>query len=159
MRCSLVLVATCGALVAPLAAQQSGWRLIETQDELAGGPPKDQRLILRAEGWTPGGPTLIVACGDRLPASERRTLLFNGGQPLQPFGADPLAYAEVRFDAQPATLAYWAQYGSAGLAFIGSTQDSHLDAGFFATLLGADTLRIRYRVLNGERTARFAIGD
>lgn len=152
---------TCAALVATapaLAAQGSSWRLVETQDELTGA--QDKRLILRAEGWAPGGATLVVACGDRLSGGAGRTLLLNAAEPLYPFGGEGAAYAEASFDGgRTHTRHYWRMLDGAGthVALVGDTTGPLFSEAFFAKLLGAESLELRYRALGGERVVRFAL--
>lgn len=148
------------ASAAPVAAQEPKWLFIETQDELSGGPEQDRRLILRAEGWTRGGATLVVACGDRVPGSERRTLLFNGGEPLHPFGGEPVAYAEVTFDRRGEHAGqYWRFFGSgpSHVAYVGEQRSPYFSEALFRKLLAAETVEVRYRTIGGERTARFDV--
>jgi hypothetical protein len=169
MRRPLALVAACCAVVAPLAAQDSGWRLIETQDEFSGA--HDRRLILRARQLpqrthrqSPDaykGASLILACGERLPADSGRTLLFYGGLHLEPFGGREEAYVEFRFSHQPRRMSqYWLlfDYGESvmvpdrsptgrHLAFIGSEGQPYYSRRFLTDLLSADTLSISYRAL------------
>jgi len=153
---------TCSALalvLAPaVAAQASGWRLVETQDELTGA--QDRRLVLRAEGWAPGGATLVIVCGDRLPGAAGRTLLLNAAEPLYPFGGNGAAYAEVSFDGGRTNARhYWRMLDGAGaqLALVGDEAGPQFSETFFARLLAADTLDLRYRALGGERAVRFAL--
>lgn len=145
--------------VAPaVAAQTSTWRLVETQDELTGA--RDKRLILRAEGWTSGGATLIVACGDRLPAAQGRTLLLNAAEPLYPFGGDAAAYAEVSFDrGRSHERHYWKMLDGANarIALMGDEPSPLFSDTLFTRLLGADTVAVKYRALGGERAIRFAV--
>lgn len=152
----LACLMTTFAAAGPLASQAAKWRLLETQDELTGA--SDKRLILRSEGWTPGGATLIVVCGDRIPGAEGRALLLNAGEALQPFGGDALAYAEVSFDANPTRERhYWRLYdgGGARLAHAGDERNPLFAEALFRKLLAADDVEIRYRALGGERSARF----
>jgi len=159
MRRHAAMVLVLGALAAaPAPAQDPKWRLIETQDELSGGPEQDRRLILRAEGWTRGGATLVVACGDRVPGSERRTLLFNGGEPLHPFGGEPVAYAEMTFDRRGARAGqYWRFFepGPSRVAYMGEQRSPYFSEALFRKLLAAESVEVRYRTIGGERSARF----
>jgi len=150
-----ILIAALLAGASPGATQTSKWRLVESRDELTGA--SDKRLILRAEGWTAGGATLIVVCGDRIPGDAGRAVLLNAGEPLQPFGGDARAYAEVSFDGGRTSLRhYWPLFdgGGARLAYVGDDR-SLFSATQFAKLLSAAAVTIRYRTLDGDRTARF----
>jgi len=141
-----------------VAAQASKWRLVETQDELTGA--RDRRLIQRAEGWTPGGATMIVACGDRLPGVGGRTVLLNAAEPLYPFGGDAAAYAEVSFDAgRTRERHYWKTLDAAGaqVAFVGDQDSPVFSETLFGKLLAAEGVELRYRTLGGERVVRFQL--
>jgi hypothetical protein len=141
-----------------VAAQASKWRLLETQDELTGA--QDRRLILRAEGWTAGGATLILACGDRLPGIEGRTLLLNAAEPLHPFGGAGTAYAEVAFDtSRTRERHYWRMLDGAGaqVVFVGDEANPVFSEPLFARLLGANIVEVRCRVLGGDRVIRFEL--
>jgi hypothetical protein len=141
-----------------VVAQASSWRLVQTQDELTGA--QDRRLILRAEGWAPGGATLVVACGDRLPGAAGRTLLLNAAEALYPFGGDGAAYAEVSFDGgRTHARHYWRTLDGTGsqVALVGDATTAPFSEALFTRLLGADTLDVRYRALGGERAIRFAL--
>lgn len=142
----------------PVAAQASRWRLVETHDELTGAG--DRRLILRAEGWTAGGATMILACGDRLPGIEGRTLLLNAAEPLHPFGGDATAYAEVAFDtSRTHERHYWRMLDGAGaqVVFVGDDANPAFSEPFFTKLLGANVLEVRCRALGGDRVIRFEL--
>ncbi len=146
----------CVALPDSLAGQATKWRLLETQDELTGA--RDKRLILRSESWSPGGATLIVLCGDRIPGAEGRALLLNAGEALQPFGGDALAYAEISFDGnRTRERHYWRLYdgGGARLAYAGDERNPLFAEALFKKLLSAEGMEIRYRALGGERAVRF----
>ena len=150
----LTLVAAAPAV----AAQGSSWRLLETQDELTGA--QDRRLILRADGWVPGGATLVVACGDRLPGGAGRTVLLNAAEPLYPFGGEGAAYAEVSLDSgRTRARQYWRMLDGAGatVALVGDTSSPLFSEAFFTRLLGAEALDLRYRALGGERVVRFTL--
>ena len=152
----------------PLAATHptdSVWRLVETTDDLTGAT--DRRLILRADNWSatvaPNGSTratLVVACGDRLPNADGRSLLFFAGQPLEPIGNE-LAYAELRFDNQPTIRAYLTivEVGDARrdrqVAFLGTDQSPYFSAPLFARLLAAERLAVTIRAYGEVRTVAF----
>lgn len=139
----------------PAAAQTSKWRLVETQDELTGA--SDKRLILRAEGWTAGGATLLLVCGGRIAGDAGRTLLLNAGEPLQPFGGDARAYVELSRDGGRSwERHYWALVDGAG-ARVASADDERgrFPEALLVTLYAAPALIVRYRTLGGDRTARF----
>lgn len=155
MRSWNVLTAVLLASASSLAAQTPKWRLVETQDELSGA--RDKRLILRAEGWDPGGPTLIVVCGDRIPGDGGRALLLNAGEPLQPFGGDSRAYVEISLDGGRAwERHYWPLVDGGGtrLAYAGDERALFSEA-LFNRLLSAQAAVLRYRSIGGDRTVRF----
>jgi hypothetical protein len=139
-----------------VGAQDSRWRLLETQDELSGA--RDRRLILRAENWSAGGATLIIACGDHIPGAEGRTLLLNGGMPLHPFGGVAAAYAEISFDAgRTSERHYWRLMddGGARVAFIGDSRSPFFSDSLFTRLIAAAAVEVRYRALGGDQAVRF----
>lgn len=162
-------------LVAGPVAAQSGWRLVQTTDELTAA--SDTRLILREDAWPTQPPkaadsfrgaTLVIACGHRLPSADGRTLLLSADQPMEPFGGD-FAYVELQFDSEPRiTKAYFTTSQAGGgiavetgrsypryVAFLGSPQSPYFSLQIFARLLTARRLRIRYRAFGTDRTAAF----
>lgn len=159
--------------LAPLAAMRptdSAWRLVETMDDLTGS--SDRRLILRAEHWAavPGAAhaattaTLILACGDRIPNAEGKSLLFFAGQPLEPFGNE-LAYAELRFDDQPRPIKTYLTIRNLGdghatreVAFLGADQSPYFSRPLFEQLLGAGKLAVTYRAYGETRNVVFRPG-
>ena len=162
-RLSLLLVT-----LLPLAAVRpldSTWRLVETADDLTGAA--DRRLILRADNWhATGAPdaaitaTLVVACGDRIPSADGRSLLFFAGQPLEPFGNE-LAYAELRFDNQPLTIKAYLTifaYGGRQVAFLGSDQSPYFSRPLFDQLTTASTLAVTYRAYGETHHVTFHLG-
>ena len=160
----------------PLAAVRpldSAWRLVETTDDLTGAT--DRRLILRADNWHVTGPpdaattaTLVLACGDRVPNADGKSLLFFAGQPLEPFGNE-LAYAELRFDDQPRPIkAYFTifDYGEAvvtpagrrgarQVAFLGTDQSPYFSRPLFDQLLTAGKLSVTYRAYGDNHRVTF----
>jgi hypothetical protein len=162
----------------PLAAVRpldSPWRFVETTDDLTGA--SDRRLILRADNWNaPGAPdavtsaTLVLACGDRIPNVDGKSLLFYAGQPLEPFGNE-LAYAELRFDDQPHPLkAYFTifDYGEAvvtqtgrrgarQVAFLGTDQSPYFSRPLFDQLTGATKLSVTYRAFSETHHVTFHV--
>jgi len=159
MRVSLWFLPLAGSLLTAnsLAAQTSKWRLVETQDELSGDSVRDKRLILRADGWTTGGATLVVVCGDRIPGDAHRTMLFNAGEPLEPFGGEARAYVEVSFDGGRGwERHYWSltERASTPVAYVGD-EGTPFSVALFVRLQSARTAIVRYRVIGGDRTARF----
>jgi hypothetical protein len=150
----------------PLAAVRpldSAWRLVETTDDLTGAT--DRRLILRADNWNAaGGPdvattaTLVLACGDRIPNVDGKSLLFYAGQPLEPFGNE-LAYVELRFDDQPrpikAYLTISAYGGGRQVAFLGSDQSRYFSRPLFDRLTGASKLSVTYRAFSETHRVTF----
>lgn len=172
-RLALLLALLSLAAVRP---PDSGWRLIEATDDLTGAII-DHRLILRAENWSPAPTpsteastaTLVVACGDRLPNAGGKSLLFFGGQPLEPFGNE-LAYAELRFDDQPRPIkAYLTilDYGDAvatsgrrttrQVAFLGTDQSPYFSRPLFDQLLAAGKLSVTYRTYGEMRRVVFRL--
>jgi hypothetical protein len=164
--------------ILPLAATRpvdSAWRLVETTDDLTGAT--DRRLILRADDWrNPSGvpadnrpgATLVLACGDRIPSVEGKSLFFFAGQPLEPFGNEQ-AYAELRFDDQPRPLKTFLtilDYGDAFMtptgrrvsrevAFLGTDQSPYFSRPLFDRLLAAGKLTVTYRAFGEIRTVIF----
>ncbi|HSD32216.1 MAG TPA: hypothetical protein VLB49_09920 [Gemmatimonadales bacterium] len=159
------------------AAAQSGWRLVQTTDELTAA--SDTRLILREDAWpteppkaadTFRGATLVIVCGHRLPSAGGRTLLLSADQPMQPFGGN-FAYAELRFDSDStSTKAYFTTLqASSGIAvesgrsypryasFLGSEQSPYFSPRIFARMIGATRLTIRYRAYGTDRSATFRL--
>jgi hypothetical protein len=148
----------------PLAAirpADSPWRLVETTDDLTGA--SDRRLILRAENWNAATATatLVVACGDRLPSSEGRSLLFFAGQPLEPFGNE-LGYAELRFDDQPRPIKAYLTIQDVGdahparqIAFLGADQSPYFSRALLEQLMAAGKLSVTYRTYGEVRTVSF----
>jgi len=150
----------------PLAVSrptESAWRMVETTDDLTSA--SDRRLILRADQWP--GATLVVACGERLPSVDGRSLLFYAGQPLEPFG-DELA-ADLRFDDQPRpwkTFFTLVDYGepvltpaghrsSRQVAFLGTDQSPYFSHPLLDQLLGSGKLSVTYRAFGEMHTAMF----
>jgi hypothetical protein len=168
------------ALSASLSAQSpaSTWRLVETTDDLTAAT--DRRLIVRADDWPTvqdtaavqeyRWATIILACGDRMPGSEGKSLLFFAGQPLEPFGRE-LAYAELRFDGRPAPIkAYLTilDYGDAvvtasgrratrQVAFLGGEKSPYFSPQLFSQLLGAAKLTVTYRAYGAEQSVSFRL--
>lgn len=160
----------------PLAAVRSldsAWRLVETTDDLTGA--SDRRLILRADNWNPTGApevattaTLVLACGDRIPNADGKSLLLFAGQPLEPFGNE-LAYAELRFDDQPRPIkAYFTifDYGQAAVtptgrrqgrqvAFLGTDQSPYFSRPLFDLLTTAGKLTVTYRAYGDTHRVTF----
>jgi len=154
---SSLLIAAGVVNASDLAAQSSKWRLVETQDEVTGDSVRDTRLILRAEGWTTGGATLVLVCGDRIPGDAHRTMLFNAGEPLEPFGGEARAYVEVSFDGGRAwERHFWSltERTSTPVAYVGD-EGAPFSVALFIRLQSARTATVRYRVIGGDRTARF----
>ncbi len=153
----------------PLAAVRpldSAWRLVETTDDLTGAT--DRRLILRADNWkATGAPaaastaTLILACGDRIPNADGKSLLFFAGQPLEPFGNE-LAYAELRFDDQPrpikAYLTIFAYGGGRQVAFLGTDKTPYFSRPLFDQLMSATKLSVTYRAFSESHRVTFQLG-
>ena len=147
----------------PLAAVRpadSAWRLVETTDDLTGS--SDRRLILRAENWNPATATatVVVACGDRIPGSEGRSLLFFAGQPLEPFGNE--LYAELRFDDQPRPIKAYLTILDVGaarptrqVAFLGTDQSPYFSRPLLDQLMTAGKLSVTYRAYGEVRTVSF----
>jgi hypothetical protein len=168
------------ALSASLSAQSpaSSWRLVETTDDLTAAT--DRRLIVRTDDWPTvrdtaaveeyRRATIILACGDRLPGSEGRSLLFFAGQPLEPFGRE-LAYVELRFDSRPTPVkAYLTilDYGDAvvtatgrratrQVAFLGWDKSPYFSPQLFSQLLAAGKLTVKYRAYGAEQTVSFRL--
>jgi hypothetical protein len=159
------------------AAAQSGWRLVQTTDELTAA--SDTRLILREDAWPTvppkaadsfRGATLVIVCGHRLPSAAGRTLLLSADQPMQPFGGD-FAYAELRFDSDSAsTRAYFTTLQASSniavesgrsvpryVSFLGSEQSPYFSPQIFARMLRATRLTIRYRAYGTDRSASFRL--
>lgn len=160
----------------PLAAVRSldsAWRLVETTDDLTGA--SDRRLILRADNWNPTGApevattaTLVLACGDRIPNADGKSLLLFAGQPLEPFGNE-LAYAELRFDDQPRPIkAYFTifDYGQAAVtptgrrqgrqvAFLGTDQSPYFSRPLFDQLTSSSKLTVTYRAYGDTHRVTF----
>jgi len=163
----------------PLAAARSvdsAWRLVETTDDLTGA--SDRRLILRADNWNAAGSpdvavtaTLVLACGDRIPNADGKSLLFFAGRPLEPFGNE-LAYAELRFDDQARPIqAYFTifDYGQAvvtpagrrgarQVAFLGTDQSPYFSQALFEQLRGAGKLSVTYRAYGETHHVTFHLG-
>jgi len=164
----------------PLAAVRpvdSAWRFVETTDELTGAT--DRRLILRADNWSATGvgapdavttATLVLACGDRIPNADGKSLLFFAGQPLEPYGNE-LAYAELRFDDQPRPIkAYFTifDYGEAvvtqtgrrgarQVAFLGTDQSPYFSRPLFDQLTSATKLSVSYRAFSETHNVTFHV--
>jgi hypothetical protein len=165
--------------VAPAASQESSIRVARTVDDVTGRA--DTRVIVVADSQpaltgrgSPSdykGATLIVACGNRVPADSGRTLLLYAGQAFEPFG-EGLAYAEVRFDT---TGAYRKMdlpifdYGesvetstagraSRHMAYFGTSARPYYSEGFLKSLLAAGTFQVRYRAFGaGWRNVNFRL--
>ena len=146
----------------PLAARpaDSAWRLVETTDDLTGA--SDRRLILRAENWNAATATatLVVVCGDRIPSSEGRSLLFFAGQPLEPFGNE--LYAELRFDDQPRPIKAYLTildmvdaHPARQVAFLGTDQSPYFSRPLLDQLMAAGKLSVTYRAYGEVRTVSF----
>ena len=147
----------------PLAAARpadSAWRLVETTDDLTGAG--DRRLILRAEHWnaTSVTATIVVACGDRIPSSEGRSLLFFAGQPFEPFGNE--LYAELRFDDQPRPIKAYLTildvvdaHPARQVAFLGTDQSPYFSRPLLDQLMAAGKLSVTYRAYGEVRTVSF----
>ncbi len=156
------------ATLVPLAAVRptdSAWRLVETTDDLTGAT--DRRLILRADNWSAAVPrngstnaTLVVACGDRLPGADGKSLLFFAGQALEPFGNE-LAYAELRFDDQPPIKTYLTilEVGEVRrdrqVAFLGTDQSPYFSPTLLARLMDAERLSVTFRAYGEARAVSF----
>jgi hypothetical protein len=160
----------------PLAAVRpldSAWRFVETTDDLTGAT--DRRLILRADNWSAtGGPgvattaTLVLACGDRIPNADGKSLLFYAGQPLEPFGNE-LAYAELRFDDQPrpikafftifdygeAVVTQTGRRGARQVAFLGTDQSPYFSRPLFDQIVTATRLTVTYRAYGETHRVTF----
>lgn len=164
-------------LVTSSAAAQSGWRLVQTTDELTAA--SDTRLILREDAWPTEPPkaadsfrgaTLVIVCGHRLPGAGGRTLLLSADQPMQPFG-DRLAYVELRFDADSqVTKAFFTTLRASGgiavesgrsvpryASFLGSKQSPYFSPEIFARLIRSTRVMIRYRAYGTDRSATFRL--
>ena len=169
------------ALAAGLSAQSPqspGWRLVETTDDLTGAT--DRRLIVRADDWPSvrdtaaveeyRRATIILACGDRMPGSEGRSLLFFAGQPLEPFGRE-LGYVEFRFDGRPTPIKAFLtilDYGDAvvtatgrratrQVAYLGTNKSPYFSPQLFSQLLAAGRLTVKYRAFGAEQTVSFRL--
>jgi hypothetical protein len=168
------------ALSASLSAQSPGsnWRLVETTDDLTAAT--DRRLILRADDWPTVRDTraveeyrrasIILACGDRMPGSEGKSLLFFAGQPLEPFGRE-LGYVELRFDSRPTPIKAFLtilDYGDAvvtatgrratrQVAFLGGDKSPYFSPQLFSQLLAAAKLTVKYRAYGAEQTVSFRL--
>jgi len=171
----VVLAAVLATLPLTLVAQGSKWRLLDTRDELTGAV--DRRLILRAEGAparrhtdSPDkyrGASLIVACGERLPADSGRTLLFYAGMPLEPFGGAEHGYAEVRFSDQRSftdTYLLLLDYGETvvqadrtpsgrHVAFLGSQRTPYYSDSTLRQMIRSERLTVRFRPLGAASMA------
>lgn len=147
------------------ASAQSAWRLVQTTDDLTGAG-SDRRLIVRADDWpaTPPttadgyrGATIVLVCGDRVPGSAGRSLLFNAGQALQPFGPE-FAYAKLRFDNDSTPIsAYLTMFDPSRVTFLGDPQNPHFSPRLFGRLLGATKLTITFRAFGGDRMVSFHV--
>jgi hypothetical protein len=151
----------------PLAAVRpldSAWRFVETTDDLTGAT--DKRLILRADNWNAAGTpeaattaTLVLACGDRIPNVDGKSLLFYAGQPLEPFGNE-LA-AELRFDDQPraikAYLTILSVSGGRQVAFLGNDQSRYFSRPLFDQLTSATKLSLTYRAFSETHRVTFHV--
>lgn len=147
----------------PLTPADSAWRLVVTTDDLTAA--SDRRLILRAD--QPSNATLVLACGDRLPSADGKSLLFYAGQPLEPFG-DELA-ADLRFDDQPRSVKTFftlADYGepiltpgghrsSRQVAFLGTDQSPYFSRPLFDQLVASGKLSLTYRAFGEQHTVIF----
>ncbi len=166
------------ALCASLSAQSPGWRLVETTDDLTGAT--DRRLIVRADDWPSvrdtaaveeyRRATIILACGDRMPGSEGRSLLFFAGQPLEPFGRE-LGYVEFRFDGRPTPIKAFLtilDYGDAvvtatgrratrQVAYLGADKSPYFSPQLFSQLVAAGKLTVKYRAFGAEQTVSFRL--
>lgn len=167
----------------PLAAVRpldSPWRFVETTDDLTGAT--DRRLILRADNWSAAGApgvantaTLVLACGDRIPNADGKSLLFFAGQPLEPFGNE-LAYAELRFDDQPrpikafftifdygeAVVTQTGRRGARQVAFLGTDQSPYFSQPLFDQIVTATRLAVTYRAYGETHRVTFhlaGLGD
>lgn len=153
------------ATLAAVRAADSAWRLVETTDDLTGAT--DRRLILRADNWSGAAPangatraTLVLACGDRLPNADGKSLLFFAGQPLEPFGNE-LAYVELRFDDQPRPIKAYLTLTDVGdhhdrqVAFLGTDQSPYFSGPLFDRLVAAGQLSVTYRAYGDARTVSF----
>jgi hypothetical protein len=181
MRQSLLLATLLALPALPVQAQTAtGWRMVETTDELTA--THDRRLILRADDWpklpknaTPDeykGATLVLACGDRLPSADSRSLLFFAGQPMEPYGGEGFGYAELRFDGKGTPVkAYMTQlnHGEAVsspggqrpdwyVAFLGEDKSPYFSQRLFERLLAATSLVIEYGAFGRNRTVAFQVG-
>lgn len=178
--CGLLAVATIIVVTASMAtAQESAIRVARTVDDVTGRA--DTRVIIVAESQpvltirpAPSdykGATLIIACGNRVPADSGRTLLLYAGQALEPFG-DGLAYAEVRFDTAGAyrkmdlpifdygesVETSTAGRASRHMAYLGTGARPYYSEGFVKSLLAAGTLHIRFRAFGaGWRNVSFRL--
>ncbi len=152
-------------LIHSTAAAQSAWRLVETTDELTAAG-SDRRLIVRADDWPAvppttaegyRGATIVVVCGDRIPNSAGRTLLFNAGQPLQSFGSD-LAYAELRFDKDSIPIrAYPTMLDPRRVSFLGEEQSPYFSPRLLDRLMAATALTVTFRAFGGDRIVSFHV--
>lgn len=165
------------ALASPLAAQ-SGWRLVPTTDPLT--QATDRQLVLRADSVAaratdtavarhPRIDALVVACGQRLPASAGRSLVLYTTESWQLFGA-ATGYAELRFDGRPEALPAYltlVEYGvpSPGgqlaprhAAFLGAGASPYFSSRLLGRLLAARTLTVSYRGIGTTHTLRFQVG-
>jgi hypothetical protein len=162
----------------PLAAVRpldSAWRFVETTDDLTGAT--DRRLILRADNWNATGTpdaaisaTLVLACGDRIPNVNGKSLLFYAGQPLESFGNE-LAYAELRFDDQPrpikayftifdygeAVVTQTGRHGARQVAFLGTDQSPYFSRPLFDQLTSATKLSVTYRAFSETHHVTFHV--
>lgn len=154
-------------IYATAAAQspQPVWRMVETTDDLTAAG-FDRRLIVRADDWPAAPPTtaagyagatIVVACGDRIPNSAGRSLLFNAGQPLQPFGSE-MAYAELRFDKDSVPIkAYLTMLDPRRVTFLGEPQSPYFSPRLLDRLMTATTLQVTFKAFGGDRTVSFHI--
>lgn len=147
------------------AAAQSVWRMVETTNDLTAAG-NDRRLIVRADDWPAAPPTtaegyagatIVVACGDRIPNSAGRSLLFNAGQPLQPFGSE-MAYAELRFDRDSvATKVYLTMFEPNRVTFFGEQQSPYFSQRLLGRLMAATTLKVKFRAFGGDSVVSFHV--
>ncbi len=168
------------ALSTSLSAQSpaSNWHLVETTDDLTAA--RDRRLIVRADDWPTvrdttameeyRRATIVLACGDRIPGSEGKSLLFYAGQPLEPFGRE-LAYVELRFDGHPtpikafltildngdAVVTATGRRANRQVAFLGGDKTPYFSPQLFSQLLGAGKLAVKYRAYGAEQTVSFRL--
>jgi len=115
------------------------------------------------------GASIILACGNRIPADSGRAILLFGGEPIEPFASE-LGYAELRFDNEQRPRKVYMpilDYGDAlvvptggrstrHLAYLGEDNHPYYSEALLGAMLTSEMLHIRYKVFGQEwRTAHF----